>query len=84
MGAHVEIRFDDYTVLDCAIEQFTIINLAIWDYAVVDLNTLDCAGDEIYSSEDCRATDAVAVDGDALDGAMEEGKGCYGCHPEAF
>jgi len=64
----VETRFDDSTVLDCAIEQLTIINLAIRDRAVVDLNTLDCAGGEICSSEDCRDTGAVAVDGDALDG----------------
>lgn len=80
----METRFDDCTVLDCAIEQLTIINLSIRDRAVVDLNALDCTINEVCSSEDCRATGAVAVDGDALDGAMEQGKGCHGCHPEAF
>ncbi len=80
----MEIRSEDSTVLDRAIEQLTIINLAIRDRAVVDLNTLDCRIDEVYSSEGCRATAGVAFDGDALNGAMEEGKCCHGCRPEAF
>jgi hypothetical protein len=80
----VETRFDDRTVLDCAIEQLTMMNLAIQDRAIVDLDTFYCTSGDICSSEDCGATGAVAVHGDALDCAMWNGKCCHGCDPKVF